>query len=158
LTVSSGKIRADGWFFFFGSKGKAYFVDSKWDEGKIRSFLKMYRSASALFSSLGFLSVLVPVWTRLISAGASPLGDKFPTFVGSSAALLLILGVSAWMLWGVYKETVPSLIASLSEVGPDLKGQLDEISQRPRPLAALLFLAAVVLLGLGVLFAVSSHR
>jgi hypothetical protein len=94
-------------FLPFGSKGKAYFVDSKSDEGKIRSFLKMYRSASTLFSPLGFLSVFVPVWTRIISAGASPLGDKFPTLVGNFAALLLILGVSAWMLWVAYKETVP---------------------------------------------------
>ena|ERR1700737_4860324 len=70
-------------FLPFGSKGKAYFVDSKSEEGKIRSFLKMYRSASALFSSLGFLSVFVPVWTRLISAGASPLGDKFQLLLGA---------------------------------------------------------------------------
>jgi len=32
-------------FFPFTARGKAYFVDSKSDEDKIRSFAKMFRSA-----------------------------------------------------------------------------------------------------------------
>jgi hypothetical protein len=34
------------------------------------------------------------------------------------------------MLWSSYKAAVPNLTSSLIEVGPDLKGQLSEISKR----------------------------
>jgi hypothetical protein len=35
-----------------------------------------------------------------------------------------------WVLWEVYKETVPTLTASLSEAGPDVKGQLTTSAQQ----------------------------
>jgi hypothetical protein len=51
-----------GHLVFFPFKGKAYFVDSKSDEEKIRAFVKMFRSAIMLISLLTYPSIAVPAF------------------------------------------------------------------------------------------------
>jgi hypothetical protein len=149
-------------FLPFGRTGKAYFVDSKSDEEKIRSFVKMYRSVAALISLLTFPSVYVPGLILNSYAGAILLRSKLEILVGISLFFMLVLIALQWMLWGVYKQTVPGLTASLSEVRPDLKGQLSEASPPSRLLRRLTLLCLVagfVLLGVGALGAWHySHR
>jgi hypothetical protein len=64
----------------------------------------------------------------------------------------LVLAALAWMLWGVYKGTIPVLTASLSEVGPDLKRQISQASPS-RVLVLLAILSGIILLGVAILAA-----
>jgi hypothetical protein len=68
-------------------------------------------------------------------AGLSPQGHRFAIALGIPLFFWLMLGAREGMLWGVYKKTVPSVAASLSEVGPGVKDQLREISRRPSQVA-----------------------
>ncbi len=142
-------------FLPFGRRKKAYFVDSKADEEKIRSFLKMYRGASTLISWLGMVGIYVFGWssTSRAGSGAIPVWTRLTPFVGSSLVYVLIMILWAGMLWGLYKETVPGLTSSLTEVGPDLRVQLTEIFPR-RHLVLVCVLAGLTLVGLGLLVAV----
>jgi hypothetical protein len=66
----------------------------------------------------------------------------------------LILAALQWMLWGVYKKTIPSLTASLSEAGPEVKGQLIEVSRRPQRVAlgvGIACLGLLILIMVGIL-------
>jgi hypothetical protein len=136
-------------FLPFGSKGTAYFVDSKSDEEKIRAFVKMYRSAGALISWLVYLSFYA--WIVSFNTGT----HRWTAEVGIGSFFFLLLLVPVWMLWYLYKQTVPGFTSSLSEVGPDLEGQLSEISPPPRRLRGLALVslfAAIVLVGIALIF------
>jgi hypothetical protein len=135
-------------FLPFGRKRNAYFVDSKSDEEKIRAFVKMYRSAGLLTTLLTYLCFYV--WIGSFNTGA----HRWTTEVAIASLFFLFLVLSTWMLWSLYKATVPAFTSSLSEVGPDLKGQLSEISppsRRLRGLALASLFASIVLLGIGLI-------
>jgi hypothetical protein len=133
-------------------KRKGYFVDSKSDEEKIRAFLKVYRSASTLLSWLAFPSIYFP-GLILTVYGVSPLRNKLTIYGWIASVFILSYAASAWMLWSVYKRTIPSLTTSMSEAGPDVMGQLSEIYQRPRRLPRLFIAAGLILFGLALLAA-----
>lgn len=146
-------------FLPFSSKGKAYFVDSKSDEDKIRAFVKMYRSATVLMSWMAYPGIYVGTMLNFY-AGATPLRTRLEAVAGISLFFLLVFFLLLWVLWGVYKKTVPSLTSSLSEVGPELKGQLRKISpapQRLRTVALLCVIAIIILLMGAVILATSRH-
>lgn len=139
-------------FIPFSRKRKCYFVDSKSDEEKIRALVKMFRSAITLITFLTYPSVMVPALILDGYAGLSPRGHRLTIALGIPLFFWLVLGALAWMFWSLYKKAIPSLTSSLSEVGPDVTGQLSQISQRPRRLP-LLFVVAGLLLICGALFA-----
>jgi hypothetical protein len=137
-------------FLPFGSKAKAYFVDSQCDEEKIRAFVKMYRSAGALVSWLAYLCFYV--WIASFNTGA----HRWTTEVGIASFFFLLLLLAVWMLWSLYKQTVPVFTSSLNEVGPDLRDQLSEVAPpvgRLRGVALVSLLAGVVLLCMAILLA-----
>ena len=145
-------------FFPFTSKGKAYFVDSKSDEEKIRSFVKMFRSAITLIYFLTFPGLFVPQFVLKVYAGLSPKRHRLEIVLGILLFFWLVLAALAWMIWGVYKGTIPVLTASLTEAGPDLKRQLSEASPS-RLLALSCLFAGIIVLGMGILVAWHySHR
>jgi hypothetical protein len=145
-------------FVPFSLTRKCYFIDSKSDEEKIRAFVRMYRSVFQLISFLTYPSLIVPALILEDYAGLTPRGHRFAIAFGIPLFFWLILCALLWMLWGLYKGAIPSLTSSLSEVGPDLKGQLSEISRRSWRLP-LLFAAAGLLLMVLALFAImtASH-
>jgi len=148
-------------FLPFGRKGKAYFVESKSDEEKIRSLVKMYRSASARISLMVYPCIYIPSFILNIYGSGTPLRSKLAASIEISSSILLIFLVVIWMLWSAYKEAVRGFTSSPSEVSPDLKGQLSEISsppQGPRRLALACFAAGIVLLGVAVLGATHYSR
>ena len=142
-------------FLPLAPRTKAYFIDSKSDEEKIRAFVKMYRSASAMISwmttGILVLGLMLHDFARLNSREY-----RLGFTLGVPLFLWLVLIAFMWMLWSLYKQTVPSFTASLTEVGPDLRGQLSTISPRPR--IVLMFLAAGLLLLAMALFALVSRR
>jgi hypothetical protein len=144
-------------FLPLGRKAKAYFVDSKSDEEKIRSLVKMYRSASALISLL-FPTAYLPVLILNSHAEAILLRNKFGTFAGLGLFFILVpLGLQ-WMAWSVYKDAVPGLTASLSEVGPDLKGQLSDAYPPPRLQRRIAMVGLVaVIIALGGMILTTRH-
>src|SRR6266481_439609 len=145
-------------FIPFSLRRKCYFVDSKSDEEKIRALVKMYRSAIQLISWLAFPSVFVPAVILEDYAGLSPRGHRFAIAFGIPLFFWLVGGALAWMLWGLYKEAIPSLTSSLSEAGPEVMGQLSEISPRPRRLRLLVVAAGLILLGLALVAFLTSYH
>jgi hypothetical protein len=114
--------------------------------------VKMFRSAFALITFLTYPSFAAPAFILEDYAGLSPKQHRLAIALGVPLFFWLILGALAWMLWGVYKGTIPVLTASLSEVGPDLKRLLREAS--PSRLLALLGLFSGILsLGVAILWA-----
>jgi hypothetical protein len=137
-------------FLPVGSRGKAYFVDLKSDEEKIRAFVKMYRNASVLIYWLWYLSFYI--WLGTFNTNA----HRWMTEVGIASSFCLLLLLSVWILWSLYKQTVPAFTISLVEVGPDLKSQLSDISAPPRRLQGLalaILFAGIIVLGVAVLLA-----
>jgi hypothetical protein len=133
-----------------GRKGKAYFVDSKSDEEKIRALVKMYRSDGALIYWVAYLSF--SVWILSFNTGA----HRWTTEGVIASSFFLFLLLALWMLWSVYKQMVPAFTSSLSEVGPDLRGQLSDVSPPPRRLRGLALVslfAGIVLFAVAILFA-----
>ena len=145
-------------FIPFSLRRKCYFIDSKSDEEKIRALVKMYRSAIQLISWLAFPSVFVPAVILEDYAGLSPRGHRFAIAFGIPLFFWLVGGALAWMLWGLYKEAIPSLTSSLSEAGPEVMGQLSEISPRPRRLPLLVAAAGLLLIGLALFAFLTSYR
>jgi hypothetical protein len=141
-------------FIPFTLKGKCYFVDSKSDEEKLRGFVKLFRSEITLISWLTFPSIYVPGLLLDAYAGLTPRGHRLAIALGIPMFFWLILGGLAVMLWFVYKKTVPSVTASLGEVGPEVKYQLRETYRRPGRVAlgvALACLGLLILLIAGIL-------
>ena len=121
-------------FLPFGPRKKGYYVNSKPDEEKIKAFVKLYRSAGVLLSWMTFPGVYIPGLLITSYLNANPLKTKLEAVAGTALLLLLVFLALFWMLWGIYKRTVPALTASLGEVGPELKGQLSKISGTPQRL------------------------
>jgi hypothetical protein len=76
-----------------GRKGKAYFVDSKSDEEKIRAFVKMYRIAVELVSWP--LTLATYVWIVDFTTAAY----KWTTVLGIASFFFLLFLLSLWILW-----------------------------------------------------------
>jgi len=143
-------------FLPLGARNKAYFVDSKSEEEKIRAFVKMYRSASAMISWM--TSGILVLGLMLHDYARSNSREYSLAFaVGVPVFLWLLLIAFMLMLWGLYKRTVPSFTASLTEVGPDVKAQLRAISPRPRRVV-LVFVAAGLFLMAVAIFAAVSYK
>jgi len=138
------------------TKGKCYFVDSKFDEEKIRAFVKMYRSAIQIISWLAFPSMYFPAIILDDFAGLTPRAHRMAFSLGIPLSFWLVLIALMLIIWALYRQAVPCFTASLSEVGPELKGQLSPITPRPRwrALALVCFVAGMVVVVLGVLIAV----
>ena len=140
-------------FVPFGPKRKCYFVDSKSDEEKIRAFVRMFRSLNQLISFLGFPSVFIPALILEDFAGLTPRGHRMTIALGIPLFFSLVLIALLCMVWSLYKGAIPSLTSSLIEVGPEVKGQLREISQKSwRP--ALLLATCYFLLMVFTLFVI----
>ena len=118
----------------------------------------MYRSVTQLIAFLTYPSIFVPGLILEDYAGLTPRGHRLAIALGIPLFFSLILISLLWMLWGLFKGAIPSLTSSLSEVGPELKGQLSGISQRSWRLPLLVITAFLFLMVL-VLFAIlaSSH-
>jgi hypothetical protein len=147
-------------FIPFTRKGKCYFVDSKADEEKIRAFVKMYRIPNMLTSFLVTPFVLVPGLILEDFGGLAPRAHRMTIALGISGFFWLSTVALALMLWVIYKTSVPGLTASLSEVGPDIKAQLQTSSPQQRSvrrIALVCLFAGLVLVGLA-LVALTSHR
>ncbi len=140
-------------FVPFSLKGKCYFVDSKSDEEKIRALVRMFRSLFQLISFLTSPSIFVPAFILDAYAGMTPRGHRLAIALGIPLYFWLVLCALLWMLWSLYKGAIPSLTSSLSEVGPDLKGQLSEISRRSWRVPLLFAATGLLLMVLG-LFAI----
>jgi len=76
-------------FIPFTSKGKTYFVDSKSDEEKIRSCVKMFRSAITLIYLLTFPSLFVPEFVLEAYAGLSPRRHRLEIVLGILVVFLV---------------------------------------------------------------------
>jgi hypothetical protein len=147
-------------FIPFTRRGKCYFVDSKADEEKVRTFVNMYRIPNTLISLLMIPMVMIPGLILEDYGRLTPRAHRLTIGLGISGFFWLSFVALAFMLWFVYKATVPGLTASLSEVAPEIKAQLRAISpQQPylRRVALVCLLAALIVMGLA-LVALTGHR
>jgi len=112
----------------------------------------MFRGPIALISLLTYPSLAIPAFILEDYAGLSPKQHRLEIALGIPLLFWLVLTTLAWMLWCIYKDAVPGLTASLSEVGSDIKRQLREASPSRIPMLLSVF-AGIVLLGAGILWA-----
>jgi hypothetical protein len=147
-------------FVPFTRRGKCYFVDSKADEEKVRAFVAMYRIPNAVISLLLCPIVMVPALVLEDYGGLTPRAHRLTIALGISGFVWVCFIALGVMLWVVYRATVPGLTASLSEVGPEVKAQLQAVSpqQRRRQLIALVCVLAGLILLVLALFALTGHR
>jgi len=143
-------------FFPFTRKGKRYFVDSKSDEEKIKAFVKMYRSATALISLMAYPVVYAPGLVLDVFGGMTPRSHRLAIAMGVPLFFGLVLTSLMLMLWVLYKQAVPAFTRALSEVGPDVQLQAVELYPARRRIA--LACAGAVLLLLGLLLFVIQRR
>jgi hypothetical protein len=146
-------------FVPFTLRGKCYFVDSKADEEKIRSFVNMYRIPNTLISLLMTPVVMVPGLILEDYGGLTPRAHRLTMALGISGFFWLSFVALALMLWVVYKGAVPGLTASLSEVAPETKAQLGVIASQRRGLRSVglvCLIAGLILVGLA-LVALTGH-
>jgi hypothetical protein len=144
-------------FIPFTLKGKCYFVDSKSDEEKLRGFVKVSRAPLTLISWLTFPITYIPA-VILDTAGLTPRAHRLAIALGIPLFFWLMLGVLAGLTWLIYKKTVPGVTASLSEVGPEAKTQLRELSAQPRRVALRVILGCLVILILLIAGVLGWHR
>jgi hypothetical protein len=144
-------------FVPFTLKGKCYFVDSKADEEKLRAFVKMYRSATTLLSWTGYPSVYFPGLILDRYVGMTPRGHRLAFAMGVPMIFWLVIISLLLMLWGLYKQAVPSFTTSLTEVGPDIKSQLNPVHLSQRRLALVFAGAALLLVGVTLFALVQYH-
>jgi hypothetical protein len=154
VDIQFGKDRSGRLVFIpFTRRGKCYFVDSKPDEQKVRAFVRMYRIPSTVISLLLCPIVMVPGLILEDYGGLTPRVHRLTIALGISGFFWLGFVAVELMLWFVYKAAVPGLTASLSEVGPEIKGQLSSISSQQRGqrrIALVCLLAGLILLGLAL--------
>jgi hypothetical protein len=133
------------------SKKNGYFVDSKPDEDKIRSFVKMYRSAMLLVALLGYVTIYAVPTLLNAFARPSPLKSRLVivALVSSVAALLFLSAVC--ILWSAYKDGIRSVTSSLSEAGPDVISRLIETNRSTKSLAFMFLAAGAILCGVALL-------
>ena len=140
-------------FIPYSLKGKCYFVDSKSDEQKLRAFVKMYRSSISLLSLLTCPSIYGSALILDVFGGLTPRGHRLAIALGIPLFFWLVLIALMLMLWIFYKQAVPGFTASLSEVGPEVKPQLTDVSAGQRKVVLVCLGAVLFLLGL-ILFAI----
>jgi hypothetical protein len=140
-------------FVPYSLKRNCYFVDSQSDAEKIRALVRMYRSAVQMISILTSPSLIIPALILEDYAGLSPRGHRMTIALGIPLFFWLVLIALLLLQWSLYKGAIPSLTASLIEVGPELKGQLRGISQRAWR-TPLLLAAAGLLLMVFAIFAI----
>ena len=148
-------------FIPFTRRGKCYFVDSKADEEKVKAFVNMHRIPSTLISLLICPIVLGPGLILENYGGLTPRAHRLTIALGISGFFWLSIVAFEVMLWVVYIATVPGLTASLSEVAPEIKAQLQAISPQQRGLrrgALVCLLAGLILLGLALVALTGHHR
>jgi hypothetical protein len=145
-------------FVPFGLKRKCYFVDSKADEEKIRALVRMYRSATTVISLVIYPIIMAPGLFLDDYAGLSPRGHRLAIAIGIPIHIWLILIGFLWMLWRLYKRAIPGLTASLAEVGPDVKGELREVSKVAVHRPALVIVAVLLLIVGALLAFLTSHH
>jgi hypothetical protein len=133
------------------SKRDGYFVDSKPDEDKIRSFVKMYRSAMLLVTLLGYITIYsVPTLLNFFAL-PSPLRSRLVIVAWASSVSMLLFLSAVWILWSAYKEGVRSVTSSLPEAGPDVMSRLRDIARPTRTIVFLLVAAGTILFGAALL-------
>jgi hypothetical protein len=137
-------------FVPFTAKGKSYVIDSKSDEEKIRSFVKMFRSSIQLISFLMYPSVFIPALI-LDRAGLTPREHRQEIAFGIPLFFALALGLVAWMLWISYKREIPALTAGLNELEPEAARELRPVSQRSVRQPLLFATASFLLMVLGLI-------
>lgn len=147
-------------FVPFTRSGKCYFVDSKADEEKVRAFVKLYRIPNAVISLLMCPIVMVPVVILEDYGGLTPRAHRLTLVLGISGFFWLSFVAVAFMLWLVYRATVPGLTASLSEVGAEFKNQLSAFSPEQGGVrrATLVCLVAGLILLVLALVVLTAHR
>jgi hypothetical protein len=141
----------------FSLKRKCYFVDSNADEEKIRALVRMFKSAITVIPLVTYPIIAAPGFILEDYAGLSLRGHRLTIALGVPLFLWLVLTGFMWMLWSLYKGAIPGLTASLSEVGPEVMGELREFSQRTqRPMA--LIAAGLFIVALAVLAFLTSYH
>jgi hypothetical protein len=144
-------------FIPFNLKRKCYFVDSQADEEKIRALVRMFRSAFTVIPLVTYPIITAPGLILEDYAGLTPKGHRLAIALGIPLFLWLVLTGIIWMLWSLYKRAIPGLTASLSEVGPDVMGELREFSQRLRRPMLLSIVAGMFLVALALLAFLASY-
>jgi len=137
-----------------GRHRPAYFVDSS-DESKLKSVVKVYGVAAAIINLTGSMASLAFTQALTFDERSAPLAYKlrFGLVVYAISSALLYIG-PALLLWNVYRRVLDGLCSSLTTVDP-ASLQLARLPSTSYQAVAILLLTGLLLLTLGIFFAIS---
>jgi hypothetical protein len=137
-----------------GPHRPAYFIDSS-DENKLKSLVKVYGVAAAIINLTGSMASLAFTQALAFDERSAPLAYKLKVrlVVYAISSALLYIG-PALLLWNVYRRVLDRLCSSLTTVDP-ASLQLTRLPSTSRPAVVILLLTGLLLLTLGIFFAIS---
>jgi hypothetical protein len=137
-----------------GPHRPAYSVDSS-DENKLKSLVKVYGVAAAIINLTGSIASIAVTQALALDERSAPLAYKlkFGLVVYAIFSALLYIG-PALLLWNVYRRVLDGLCSSLTRVDP-ASLQLTRLPSTSRPAVVIFLLTGLLLLTLGIFFAIS---
>ncbi|SPE44171.1 membrane hypothetical protein [Candidatus Sulfotelmatobacter sp. SbA7] len=144
-------------FFPFGVKKQGYFVDSKTDEEKIKAYLRKYRGTAVLISLLVSPSIYIPALLLDLYGGAGSVRHSVTIVIELSVGVMLFFLTLSWARWVSYKQAMRSFTTTLSEIGPESRLGLSEVSDRPRVRRLVLAGLACLILGAAALIGATRY-
>jgi len=136
-----------------GRRRDAYIVEGA-DENKFKSLVKVYLVAAALVNLTGSMASIGFAQSFTSYERPAPLAHQLKFgLVAYAITFSLFYLVPALLLWNVYRRAVDGLCSSLTTVDP-ASLQLTRLPSSSRQIA-LLLLAALMILGLGIFLVVA---
>ncbi len=109
-------------FLPFGGKKPGYHIDSPADEEKTKPFAKMYFLARAMFQALGSTSAILIAWPW---KSAGPCISIAHFIVAYLIAASLFEFLPLWLLWRLYRKSIPEVCSTMRVAAPEEIRQLD---------------------------------
>jgi hypothetical protein len=140
-----------------GPRRPGYFVDTT-DEHKIKSLVKIYTLAAAIINLTGSMASIAFTQALTFDEHSTSLAHKlkFGLVVYAISSSLLYIG-PALLLWNVYRGVVDKLCSSLMSVD-SVSLRMTPRASTSRPAVVILLLAGLLLLALGIFFAIGYRR
>lgn len=145
-------------FLPFGWKKPGYHIDSPADEQKTKPFARMYFLGRAVIQLLGNFSACMFAGAVMSADPCASIAHKIKVFlVIYLITFSLFELLPLWLLWKLYRKSIPEICSAMPVAGPEEISQLDRSLSPVRQRAMLIAVGSMVLL-VGILLALIARR